>query len=273
MATGDPKPQTEQVRELIVTGNLKQLKGVMDVEVSLWRDRAFRELRHAYLALVGPVVQDTFLIWFLPSGSQADLLLFHDCNDEMMALRWRLHGISVSPGMTLQQIYDQALADHISLSYSLHLGLLHAIELPEDRLRLLFAVARFEHPPLFWRWVDDLTAELHRLGFSAAAPPGEPPPPADEPGSLESSQSGWLAGQGSRADQVAAGAKPWMKIDDVGWDRRALELWWRGYTVPEIADRLSKRPKTIGNRLSSLRRTYGPDIVPPVGRLRTLNIR
>ena len=273
MTTADPDPQTERVRELIVTGNLKQLKGVMGVKVSLWRDRAFSELRHDCLPLVGPVVQDTSLIWLLPSGSQADLLLFHDCTDEMMALRWRLHGISVSPGMTLQQIYDQALADHISLSYALHLGLLHAIELPEDRLCLLFAVAGFENPPIFWRWVDDLTAELARRGFRPAPSLDAPPPPADEPEPLDSSQSGWLAVQGPGGGQAAGQDRPWMQIPDHGWDRRALEYRWRGYTIPEIAGRLDLSARTVANRLSILRAACGPQIVPTARWLRTLGIK
>jgi hypothetical protein len=174
MTTGDPEPQTERIRQLFVTGDLEHLKSVMDIEVSLWRDRAFRDLRHSCLPLVGPVVHGASIMWFLPSGSQADLLLFHDCTDEMMTLRWRLQGISVSPGMTLQQIWDQAFAEHVNLSYALHLGLLRAIQLPQSRLRLLFAVAGFVLPPLFWRWVDDLAAELDQMGFHPAAPPGEP---------------------------------------------------------------------------------------------------
>ncbi len=98
----------------------------------------------------------------------------------------------MSPDMTLQQIYDRAIAERLELCRALHLGLLRAIPLPHGRLRLLFAVAGFLNPPLFWRWVDGLAAELDRLGFhradSAEASPGtaaglplkpEEPQPAD----------------------------------------------------------------------------------------------
>jgi hypothetical protein len=272
MTTGDPEPQIELRRELILTGDLEQLKGVMDVEEALSRDYTSTRPKRICLTLFGPVAHGASIIWLISCGFQPVLSSYRDSIGRRTISRGPAQ-ITVTPDMTLQQIYDQAVDKHLDFGRAFHLGLLRASSLPDGRLRLIFTLEGCDNPFIFWRWVDGLTAELHRLGFSAAAPPGEPPPPADEPGSLESSQSGWLAGQGSRADQVAAGAKPWMKIDDVGWDRRALELWWRGYTVPEIADRLSKRPKTIGNRLSSLRRTYGPDIVPPVGRLRTLNIR
>jgi len=56
--------------------------------------------------------------------------------------------------------------------------------------------------------------------------------------------------------------KPWELIPDHLWDRRALKLWWEGLTCPEIGERLSQAPKTIRNRLTQLRKAYGPAVVP-----------
>jgi hypothetical protein len=272
MAIGDPKPQTERVRQLIVIGDLEQLKGVMDVEGSLWHDRTFRDLRPGGMVLLGPVMHGASIIWVVPSGEEPALFPDRD-STEPITISHGAKTLSVSPDMTLQQIYDRAIQERFDLYRALRLGLLRASPLPVGRLRLLFAAAGFINPSLFWRWVADLTAELHCLGFQPTASLDEPLPPADEPEPLESSRSGWLATKGSGDGQVAAGAKPWMQIPDVGWHRRALELWWRGYTVTEIAAMLDRRPKTIGNRLSDLRRTHGLDIVPTAGRLRTLNIK
>lgn len=61
--------------------------------------------------------------------------------------------------------------------------------------------------------------------------------------------------------------KTWEQIDDINWDRRALELWSMGKTGREIADKLRQdgtpvAPKTVHNRLSHLRQIHGEDVVP-----------
>jgi hypothetical protein len=257
-------PQTELIRDLIVTGELEQLKGVMDLEVSLWRDRTFTHLRRSSVVLVGPVVHGASIIWLLPSGSQADLFLFHDCHDEMMTLRWAMSSISVSPDMTLQQIWDQAIVKHVSLCLQFHLGLLRAIPLPQGCLRLLFAVAGFENPPLFWRWVDGLTAELDRLGFHPAGPSAAPP--LDEPASPEPTH------QDRSAAEPAGDSEPWMQIPDLR-DRQTVELWRSGLTMPEIARKLGYSPKTVRNWIWRLRATHGTDTVPTLEQLRRLKVR
>jgi len=62
--------------------------------------------------------------------------------------------------------------------------------------------------------------------------------------------------------------EPWMAVPDHGWDRQALELWWEGYTVGDVASRLSLSEKTVRNRLTALRLAYGAEIVPKVEGLR-----
>jgi hypothetical protein len=57
--------------------------------------------------------------------------------------------------------------------------------------------------------------------------------------------------------------KPWEKIPDRKWNRFALEHWHKGYTVPEIADKIPDiTEKTVRNRLSELRQSHGTDVVP-----------
>lgn len=60
-------------------------------------------------------------------------------------------------------------------------------------------------------------------------------------------------------------------IDDHGYDRALLELWWKGHTAGEIAARLSSvTEKTVRNRLTLLRQKYGEEIVPYKKQLRKL---
>lgn len=56
--------------------------------------------------------------------------------------------------------------------------------------------------------------------------------------------------------------KPWEKIDDKGYDRQLLELWWRGFGADQIGKRFDLTAKRIRNRLSILRGKYGDAIVP-----------
>jgi len=107
---------------------------------------------------------------------------------------------------------------------------------------------------------------------------------------LEEQLAGQLPGGGTAAtsgadlaDQKPADAvvhpveppdeEPWTRIPEHGWDRQALELWWDGYTVGDIASRLTLSEKTIRNRLTALRRAYGVSIVPKMEGLRQIGRR
>lgn len=61
-----------------------------------------------------------------------------------------------------------------------------------------------------------------------------------------------------------APVKPWEAIPNVGWNRRAVELWHAGYTAAEIAQKVDRdlTPKTVSNVISQLRRIYGTEVVP-----------
>jgi len=67
--------------------------------------------------------------------------------------------------------------------------------------------------------------------------------------------------------------KPWLRVPDVGWHRQALELWWTGYTIPEIAKKISFDGKTIRNMFSLLRKQFGHEVVPTAEELRKLKRR
>ena len=68
----------------------------------------------------------------------------------------------------------------------------------------------------------------------------------------------------AQAEHAEAAPKPWEIIPDVGWNRKAVELWHAGCTSREIARMIGRdlTPKTILNVISSLRRIYGTDVVP-----------
>ena len=69
------------------------------------------------------------------------------------------------------------------------------------------------------------------------------------------------------------GQEPWNRVSDHGWDRQALDLWWQGLTVPEIASRLHMGEKTVRNRLTTMRKVYGEKIVPTARQLRKMHLR
>lgn len=56
--------------------------------------------------------------------------------------------------------------------------------------------------------------------------------------------------------------QPWRKIPDIGWDRQALKLWWEDLTSREIGHKLRRKPQTILNKISDLRRLHGEELVP-----------
>jgi hypothetical protein len=70
--------------------------------------------------------------------------------------------------------------------------------------------------------------------------------------------------QSTPATRDGDARKPWENIPDVGWNRRAVELWHAGYTAREIARMIDRglAPKTIANVISNLRGIYGTDVVP-----------
>ena len=60
----------------------------------------------------------------------------------------------------------------------------------------------------------------------------------------------------------ATGAKSWVGIPDIGYDRQVIELLHAGYTSAEIGQRVGKAAHTVENRITELRKTYGEEIVP-----------
>ncbi len=69
--------------------------------------------------------------------------------------------------------------------------------------------------------------------------------------------------------------KPWMKIPDLNWHRKALMLWWQGNTSDEIAKVIHVSKKTIDNTLAEYRKNpeYGPTIIPTAAELKRLGHR
>jgi hypothetical protein len=67
----------------------------------------------------------------------------------------------------------------------------------------------------------------------------------------------------------AGGPDPCAVIPE-GWQREAVCLWRRGYSAPEIGQRLGYGAKTVGNRLSELRQAHGEEIVPTDAQRRRL---
>lgn len=61
--------------------------------------------------------------------------------------------------------------------------------------------------------------------------------------------------------EAAKPLEPWDRIPDVGWDRLAVQMLWKGYTDPEIGKKVGRASKTVTNRMSRLRQQY-PELVP-----------
>lgn len=94
-----------------------------------------------------------------------------------------------------------------------------------------------------------VTPEIHKTQ------PGQAKPNAEMP----NSESDGLPPP--PASQAEPKSLPWEKIPDLAWDRQALRLWWEGHTHKEIGQKLHLAEKTVLNRLSALRKTYGEEIV------------
>ena len=55
---------------------------------------------------------------------------------------------------------------------------------------------------------------------------------------------------------------PWTLIANHGHDRKILELYYKGFLVEDIAYRVGYATQTVYNRIVSLRKTYGEELVP-----------
>jgi len=165
MTTGQAEPQIEQVRQLFLTAKMDQFRGLMELEVGSLRDRSLKPGRRIILNLFGPIGSDVSIRWLVSAGAHAVLSWSGEGRKVLGYGPWRF---SISPGMTAQQVYDLIAESGLDPCQILHVGQIHAIELPGGCIRLLFALAEFRQPSLFWLWADDLTAELHRLGFRPA---------------------------------------------------------------------------------------------------------
>lgn len=124
-----------------------------------------------------------------------------------------------------------------------------------------FADDFIQHCKRRWEWASTIPEPL--------AVPAQEPAPSDniEIGQHEESVeaktpvSRQEVSDGPPSHQIAPEPPPWEKIPDLSWDREALRLWWEGHTHKEIAQKLHLAEKTVLNRLSSLRKTYGEQIV------------
>lgn len=65
---------------------------------------------------------------------------------------------------------------------------------------------------------------------------------------------------------------PWKQITDRSFNRKILELWWRGLKNSEIASKVGLSKERVTNILSDLRQEYGEEIVPTKDQLRKINI-
>lgn len=257
MATTGPKPQTERVRQMSVTGEMEQLKAQLSLEAALSADQTFSQVKRISLTLYGPISLGPSTCWLIHDGSHPVLSAYRRTRERTL-IRFDPHHFSISPDATFQQIYDQIASPDVDPCLALHVGLLSATSLPGGCLRLIFAVAGFEDPIRFWSLVDSLLAELHGLGFHSATPacaPSSAAAPVD--------QAATVAGLGSPPQP-----EPWLQIPDRRSDRRILELWWQGLTMPQIADRVGYSKKTVRNRLWKLRAEHGSAIVPTGRQLR-----
>jgi hypothetical protein len=97
--------------------------------------------------------------------------------------------------------------------------------------------------------------------------PSEGVPPAtkeDEPGTRgdEPSRTPDQEAYPEPSSPSDDAAEPWTLIPKHRWDRTAVQMWCKGYQVPEIARRLNLSPGTIYNRLSKLRNEYPNARIP-----------
>jgi len=81
--------------------------------------------------------------------------------------------------------------------------------------------------------------------------------------SLESREARDLASTSGHEQAVHADSdEPWTKVENIGWDRKAAEMWYHGGSAGEIAKRVGAQPNTVTNKICLLRKRYGTAVVP-----------
>jgi DNA-binding NarL/FixJ family response regulator len=71
-----------------------------------------------------------------------------------------------------------------------------------------------------------------------------------------------LAQSGLIAPEVDA-AKPEKALEDTtGWDSTLIDMWNKGHSRDEIANRVNVSKDRVTNRVTELRNKFGEDIVP-----------
>ncbi len=117
-----------------------------------------------------------------------------------------------------------------------------------------------------WQFEEETAVEQEAIAPPTEVASQEPSPEADlqieDAGNLEPKSEASLTGNPESAANDTNEPKIWEQIEDKGYDRQLVELWHQGYTVPEIRLRIKRKPRTLWNRLYTLRKEYGPVIVP-----------
>ena len=65
------------------------------------------------------------------------------------------------------------------------------------------------------------------------------------------------------AEQAIEPSKPEKALEDTtGWDLTLIEMWNKGHSRDEIANRVNVSKDRVTNRVTELRNKFGEDIVP-----------
>jgi hypothetical protein len=98
MVIDDPGLQTEQVRELILTGEPERLKGLMEIEAGLSKDQTFRHGKRTNFTLFGPIGHGVSICRRVHNGSLLTLPSYRDSTGHTTMPNVVLH-LSTTPAL------------------------------------------------------------------------------------------------------------------------------------------------------------------------------
>lgn len=119
-------------------------------------------------------------------------------------------------------------------------GLILAVEISQNRTVIEFLDGVRIHPPENYAHGDPLGRDFVEIATQIK---------------IELSK---MFGQRDKSETLP----PWERIPNIGWNRKAIQLWHEGYTTAEIAKRVGKDEQTIRNKIANLRKEHGEEIVP-----------
>lgn len=188
-------------REVFISGSLGQFVAFFEFEQL--RSKHFDQYHSnsnrigAAFRIAGPIrTSPASCFWLIINGVN---IVLDDVESGFPSFSGGSWGsINFRPHMSLEEMESEAQRQQTPLAVILGTAEVRAFELPGNRLRIMFNIARFELADAFWTWVDGVLAEMARQGFT-----------------INDSQASFQEASTS----LSKGGRPRNKNDDWAWQQ------------------------------------------------------